>query len=297
MTRASDWSKPGPLCDVLIAAADVLTHTRGRTGCRVDIEGESLLISGDLHDNLPNFNRIIHAASLEESSHHLLLQELIHGPNLHHGCDMSWRMLARVATLITTYPDRVHPLLGNHENSQLMRVGVTKGGGNSVEQFEEGLVMSFGEDWEDVSDAINLLLAAMPLAVRTPNGVQCSHALPDHAWMSRFDADVLDRVLSRDDRCGPFGDGYQMTWGRRFTATQLADLGEYWGVEVFVIGHLNIETASVRIEDCAMAIASDSDSGGVVTVDLTVPVDRDTIFNGVQMIQTLPLRAGVSPWA
>ena len=296
MSSDRDWSRSGPLCSLLHEAAEVLLQTPGRHGCRVDLQGDSLLISGDLHDHLPNLHRIIHAAALHEGERHLLLQELIHGPNLHHGCDMSWRMLARVADLVLQYPGRVHPLLGNHENSQLMGVGVTKGGGNSVEQFEDGLVMTFGEQWEDVSLAVDALLAAMPLAVHTPNGIQCSHALPDQAWMSRFDVDVLDRSLTEDDRRGPFGSAYQMTWGRRFTGEQLSLLADTWDVEVFIIGHLNIDTAAVRIENCAMALASDSDGGGVVHVPLDQSIKRDEIFGRVELIQGIALPDGADTW-
>ena len=292
-----DWSNADALCPLLDQATVVLRETPGRTGCRVDVQGDSLLISGDLHDHLPNFHRIVHAASLHESGNHVLLQELIHGPNLHHGCDMSWRMLARVADLILKHPGQVHPLLGNHENSQLMGIGVTKGGGNSVEQFEDGLAMTFGEDWEQVSTSIDAFLAAMPLVVRTPNGIQCSHALPDHAWMNRFDAGIVNRDVSEEDRQGPFGSAYQMTWGRRFTTEQLALLSETWGVEVFIIGHLNIDTAAVRIEDRGMALASDDDAGGVVRVPLEATISRDAIFDQVEFIQSLTLPDGVDTWA
>ncbi len=287
-----DYWQADHVVSVLRDATDAMRLDPKRHGCRVDLpESGQLLVSGDLHDHLLNFQRIVSAAELDHPDHHLLLQELIHGPTLMHGCDMSWRMIVRVAELILAHPGRVHPILGNHENSQLTGVGVTKGGGNSVELFEDGVALSFGEDWERVGMAIDAFLRAMPLAVRTANGVQCSHTLPDSVLMGRFDPDVLDRDLDDADRRGPDGSAYLMTWGRRFTDEQLESLQDAWGVSCFIIGHLHLDGGVRRVASNAMALASDGDDGAVLALDLEAVPQVDALMTKATPIQLLPLPA------
>jgi len=291
MSTGFDWSDADAVVDVLCRASAQLRSTPGRSGCTVHLPASgNLLITGDLHDHLPNYQRIIAAANLGETDHHLLLQELIHGPALLHGCDMSWRMLVRVARQVLAHPGQVHPILGNHENSQLTGVGVTKGGGNSVELFEDGITMSFGESWEQVGIAVDGFLQAMPLAVRTASGVQCTHSLPDAVLMKRFDPSVLDRQLEEEDRRGPDGGAYLLTWGRRFTEEQVEVLRAAWDVECFVIGHVQIDGGMRRMGPHVLALASDQDAGAVLSLDLSEPPDVDSFVASVRPIQTLPAR-------
>ena len=289
MAGPADWTQADTLIDILDRATEALLTTPGRVGCRVDLPSDGcLMIAGDLHDHLPNYNRIVAAANLHDDSQHVLLQELIHGPSLVHGCDMSWRMLARVAELVLEHPGRVHPILGNHENSQLTRVGVTKGGGNSVELFEDGMALTFGEDWERVSGAVDRFLLAMPLAVRTPGGVQCSHSLPDAVLMKRFDPTILDRDLETEDRFGPDGSAYLLTWGRRFTEEQIKDLQDIWKVGCFVIGHIRLDGGVKKVNSVTIALASDGDDGGVLRLDLAATPTADELMGQVTPIQLLP---------
>jgi hypothetical protein len=284
-----DYTKASEVANLLSCAAASMRSTSSRVGCTVHLpDTGTLLIAGDLHDHLPNFMRIIGAADLSDPSKHLVLQELIHGPTLVHNCDMSWRMLTRVSKLLLEYPGRVHPLLGNHENSQLTGVGVTKGGGNSVEQFEDGLAMSFGEEWESVAASVDDFLQSMPLAVRTASGVQCTHSLPNAALTKRFDPSLLDREMSEDDRRGPTGSAYLLTWGRQFTDDQVDELRTAWGVRCFVIGHVQIEAGVRRMGEHVMALASDQESGAVLQVDLAQEPSVDAMFAAAQPIQLLP---------
>lgn len=289
MTDDIDYTKSVEVVELLKNAAECLHGTAGRVGCTVHLpDSGRLLIAGDLHDHLPNYMRIIGAADLSRGESHLLLQELIHGPTMVHDCDMSWRMLTRVAKLVLEYPGRVHPILGNHENSQLTRVGVTKGDGNSVEKFEDGLAMSFGEEWEHVASGVDDFLRSMPLAVRTASGIQCTHSLPNAVLMKRFDPTLLDRELTEDDRRGPSGSAYLLTWGRQLSDEQVSVLQEAWGVHCFVIGHVQIDAGVRRMGEHVLALASDQDSGAVLQVDLAADPCVDDLVGAVQPIQLLP---------
>jgi hypothetical protein len=278
--------------EVFQQASETLLDDSRRSGCCVNLPDHgTLLVSGDLHDHLPNYHRIVAASALSDPTHHLVLQELIHGPTLMHGCDMSWRMLARVAHLVRKHPGQVHPLLGNHENSQLTGVGVTKGSGNSVEMFEDGVALTFGEEWERVGGAIDRFLRSMPLAVRTASGIQCTHSLPDAVMMGRFDPAVLDRELTDADRRGVDGSAYMLTWGRRFTDEQIDQLCECWGVGSFIIGHLRVEHGVLRAADRVIALASDTDAGAVLAIDLASGVDPEALYAAATPVQSLPSAA------
>ncbi len=175
-------------------AAAVLLADPKREGSIVRLPREGhLIISGDLHDHLIHLDKIRALAKLEsDPNRHVLLQELIHGPNLTHGCDLSYRMLGKVAQEITSFPGQVHVILGNHELAQRTRSGVSKGGGNNVELFNDGLGMVFGTEWTRVADAIDRFIDALPLAVITETGLFCSHSLPAVNVMAHFDTGILD---------------------------------------------------------------------------------------------------------
>jgi hypothetical protein len=279
---------------VLLNAAEALHSDPSRTGSLVQLAGTGqACIAGDLHDNLPNLARLAASAALDNPTHHLVVQELIHGPDLHHGCDLSHRMLLRIAGLVLLHPGQVHPLLGNHELAQLLKRGVSKGGGNSVVQFQAGLDLAFGEDAEMVSQAIDTFVKAMPLAVRTAGGVCCAHSMPEALHMHRFDADVLQRSLSDADRAGPFGSAYLLTWGRRYDDDSLASLADAWDVTGFVLGHMHADMGVERRGERVVIINSDHERGVLLHLDLEQPFDGARFVQRATPLQMVPLPEGI----
>ncbi len=259
------------------------------------LQGEgTLTVAGDLHDNLPNLARLATAAALDDS-HHLLVQELIHGPVLHHGCDLSHRMLLRVAALVMAHPGRVHPLLGNHELAQYLKRGVSKGGGNSVEQFEDGLDLAFGDQGEAVSEAIDTFVTAMPLALRTPGGVMCAHSMPEAQHMARFDASVLHREPTQDDLAGPFGSAYLLTWGRGYTDESLDTLGATWDVNGFVLGHMHADMGVEARGTRSVIVNSDHERGVLLKLDLQAEFDAPSLVREAMPLQLVSLPEGWTP--
>jgi len=228
--------------ELLEQAAQCMHDDPNRRGCAVRLPAcGRLLATGDLHDNTEHLKRLIAYAKPDASEdHHIVLQELIHGDQLINGMDFSYRMLARVAELVIQYPKQVHPLLANHEMSQLTGSGVSKGAGNSVELFNDALDYVFGEDWELVAEAARGFFRAMPLSLLSEDGVCCAHSLPNERMMDRFDTNVLDRELVEDDYHGSFGSAYLMCWGRAYTEQQASTLAEQWNVKLFCLGHQHV---------------------------------------------------------
>lgn len=278
---------------LLHEAADALLVAPGRDGCTVRIaEGSTITVSGDLHDNLANLARIASAAELDSPSNHVVVQELIHGPILHHGCDLSHRMLLRVAALVLERPGQVHPLLGNHELAQLLRRGVSKGGGNSVEQFEAGLDLAFAADADVVSEALDAFITAMPLALRTFDGVCCAHSMPEPVHMKRFDTSVFDRSLTDTDRNGPFGSAYLLTWGRRYDDESLAVLAEAWGVGGFLLGHVHAEMGAEQRGERALILNSEHERGVLLKLRPGQRFDGRAFQASAVPLQMLPVPDG-----
>lgn len=251
------------------AAALLRAHPQ-RVGSSVMLPARGrLLVTGDLHDNPAHLQRIIELASLDESeSQHVLLQEMIHGEHLINNMDFSYRMLARVAHLIACYPQQVHPVLANHELSQMTGKGVSKGAGNSVELFNDALEYVFGDACETVAAAIGEFIRAMPLALRSESGLLCAHSLPTARQMKHFDMHVLDRELTDADYEAPSGSAYAMVWGRQYTPEQVRDLAAHWNVSLFCLGHKNVETGIEMVMEHVLVLNSDDASGRVLPVDL-----------------------------
>ena len=248
-----------------------------RRGCCVHLPplrspGGRLLATGDLHDNPIHLQKILALAQLDRSpDHHVTLHELIHGEKFVNGVDLSHRMLLRIAALIEQFPTQVHPLLANHELSQMTGVGVSKGAGNSVELFNDGLAFAFGDDWPRVAEAMNSFIRAMPLALVVDGELLCAHSLPAPRFIERFDPGVLDRELADADYEGPAGAAYAMVWGRGHSAADRARLAERFNVKLFILGHEHVETGIEVREPNAIILNSDHERACVLPIDLAQP--------------------------
>ncbi|MDG2423400.1 MAG: hypothetical protein P8M22_05420 [Phycisphaerales bacterium] len=284
-----DLQHPEETSRLFKAAAEVLRDDPRRQGSIIRLPANgSLTISGDLHDQIIHLDKIRGMADLGAGEdRHLILQELIHGPRLTHGCDLSYRMLAKAAEDILAYPGQVHVMLGNHELAQMTRSGVSKGGGNNVELFNDGLGMVFGTEWTMVAEAIDRFIDALPLAVVTETGLFCSHSLPALNVMNKFDASVLDRIPTSQDRLGPWGAAYLMVWGRMFTADHLDMLADMWDVSVFCVGHAWVEMGVESPFPTIVAINSDHERGVVVPWDLAEPPTAAKLVDSARYLQTI----------
>jgi len=135
------------MIDSFERAAEVMMASPLRRGSTVHLPARGrILATGDIHDFPGHLEAIVRLAELDESpDHHVMLHELIHGETLIGGMDISYRNLAIVAELASRYPLQVHPLLANHELAQCHRMSVSKGGGDQVAMFDDGLDYVFND--------------------------------------------------------------------------------------------------------------------------------------------------------
>ncbi|MCC6906420.1 MAG: metallophosphoesterase [Phycisphaerales bacterium] len=277
MQFQTDFTNAAAVIQLLGQAARTLRESPLRRGSTVHLPRRGRLVAtGDLHDNPYHLESILALARLDASiDHHVTLHELIHGENLINGMDFSHRMLLRAAELVVRYPLQVHPLLANHEMSQMTGRGVSKGAGDSVILFNDAIEFTFGDDAAAVIDAINGFLRAWPLALRTDSGILCSHSLPAEHVMKTFDPGVLDRELEAADFEPRTGSAYLLVWGRRHSSELLDRLAELLGVSAFCIGHEHAESGSQPLDHRGIILNSDHERAAVLVIDLAADPQPD----------------------
>ena len=267
------------VADLFDRAAEANRSTPGRAGCAIDLPAQGrVVLTGDLHDHLDNYQRILKIARLHYSDqYHVVFHEVVHGERLVNGNDLSYRMLARIAELKIDRPEQVHHILSNHEIAQLTGDGILKDGVSVVEAFHRGLLFVFGEQWDQVDGAIGRYVRSMPLAVRCANGVLCAHSLPAPRYREEFDRSILARELTDADLAAG-GSAHAMVWGRGLAQTVADDLAEAWKVKVFVLGHQHVE---MGVEPCGQTMVilnSDHHQGVALPVDLSRTYSRDELL-------------------
>jgi len=256
--------------EVLLSAAECMRTAEGRRGATQWIPSRgTLLATGDLHDNVAHLQAILQLARLDASpDRHVILHELIHGESLTGGMDTSYRMLVRVAELVLAYPTQVHPLLANHELAQACKLRISKGAGEQVQLFLDGLDWVFGDEAQAVSDAVDRFILAMPLAVRSTNGLFCAHSTPAPFEVESADVGALDLELDPSRYADHDGVAWQFTWGRGQTAESSRRVAQRLGVRLMVCGHAFVEQGAEAASPELLLLNSDHTRGVAVEIPL-----------------------------
>jgi hypothetical protein len=274
------------VCGLFEKAAEAMLSARYRNGSIVRLPAHGrLIVTGDLHDNPFHLRKLLRLTRLGASpNHHLILQEMIHGERLLNGMDFSHRMLIKIAQLVCDHPNQVHSLLANHELSQMMGVGVSRGAGNSVELFNAALQFVFGDDSESVAESINRFFLAMPIALISEGGVFCAHSLPAQRMMKHFDGSVFDRSLVHEDYLKPYGAAHLLVWGRDYSREQVGKLAEALNVKLFCLGHEHAEMGLEMRMDKVLILNTDHERATALPLDLAaIPDAEEALLGGIPL--------------
>ncbi|HIB51381.1 MAG TPA: hypothetical protein EYO40_08970 [Phycisphaerales bacterium] len=273
-----------------MSAAKLLHANTSRKGCTHHIPSSGTVwVSGDLHDNPFNLSKIIKVADLVTSSNHLVLQEIIHPSGETGRPDLSFRMLVRVASLVISFPEQVHPILANHELSQATNRAITKGGSELVGKFLSGVEHVFGKNTSKVIEAINTFIFAMPLAVQSESGLMCCHSLPDDDDMELFDTNILHRELTEKDTMNRSGSACMLVWGRRQSDKQINALAQTWGVKLFCLGHAWVPEGIEMASEKVLLLNSDHANGVVMPVDLSAIKNAGTTMQSAIKLSSIAM--------
>ncbi len=273
-----DLRDPDVVIATLRGAAAASLSDPSRRGAVTQLPAAGrLVITGDLHDNSLNLQRALRLADLEAGDdRHIILHEVIHGPDLVNGYDLSIRTLIRIAALKVARPMQVHLLQSNHELAQRNDEGILKDGASVVKQFEEGVGFLYHARADDVMAAVSAYVEALLLGVRCDNGLFIAHSLPGPRKLDAFDPTVIDRVPSDAD-LSDGGSAHLMVWGRHHTQELAETLAAAWGVELFVLGHQPVDMGYDTIGSRILIINSDDGHGVALTVDLAKQYDLDSL--------------------
>jgi len=232
---------PIRLARTIQQAAMAFRTTPGRHGRLVLlVEAEEVFVTGDLHGNLQNFRRVLEKAALSKHpAHHLVLQELIHGPTRYaNGTDCSHQLLDLLAALKCQFPSSVHFLLGNHELAQWKSQSIAKANEEQNELFRAGVDTAYGHHAAAIYGAYLQLFSALPLAVRTQNRVFLSHSLPSAGRLAQFDPAILKQEAPEDECFRPGGKIHSLVWGRDVRPGTSAEFLQRVDADFLISGHV-----------------------------------------------------------
>ncbi|AQT67968.1 Calcineurin-like phosphoesterase [Anaerohalosphaera lusitana] len=225
-------------------------------------EAAEVVVTGDLHGHRRNFERITQYADLETNhNRHIIFQEILHGgPEDECGGCLSFRVFADIIEYQLRYPDRVHLIMGNHDTAIINDRDVLKNGKEMNRALTGAMQRCFGDQYEEVSTALDEYLFSQPLAVKSPNGVWISHSLPKDRFVDDFDPSIFERPLTSEDLHRP-NSVYLLTWGRRHSESTLQTLAEMLGVDIFILGHQAQDSGWCKAGKNLIILASDHDRG------------------------------------
>lgn len=235
---------PRKLLNTLQRAASACRSTPAREGAVVTLEDcADVIVVGDLHGHVVNFRRLLQVADLaRQPQRHLILQELIHGPFRYPvGGDTSHQLLDLFSALKCQYPNRVHALLGNHELAQWTGQFIMKGTDDVLALFDQGVEQAYAPHHEEIGKAYDELMAVLPLACRTKNGVFMSHSLPAHLDQKPFDYRALLQDRLPRAEYGASGNAHALVWGRDTSEKNVQAFLAVVGADLLITGHIPCE--------------------------------------------------------
>lgn len=254
-----------------------------RAGCLIELprDGE-LMVTGDVHGHLENFERIVEIAALDaHPDRHLILQEFVHSLALTPGGrDLSCVVLERQAELKLQYPDRVHVLLGNHELSEFQGRKVYKDGRMLNSLFRRGVVSQYGDDAPAVIQAYRRYFRNLPLAALTRTKILLCHSTPERRYVHRYDAgffrrppnlyDVVQKTLVEE-----------LVWGRDFDADVADAFADRVGCELMIVGHTPCDDGYLVPSHRHVVIDCKDERAAYLLLKLNQPYSQKGVVNKI----------------
>jgi hypothetical protein len=279
---------PTRLIRTLHQAVQAFRRTPGRQGRFVQLpEAESVLVVGDLHGNVENFKRVLEIAQLgKQPRRHLVLQELIHGPQRYpnDGGDQSHRLLDLMAALKCQYLDRVHVLLGNHELSQWTARAILKADEDLNQLFRLGVTTAYGSQAEAVYAAYEQVFEMMAVAVRTPNRVFLSHSLPAAKRLDGWDLAQLRREMHWEEDFKLGGCIHAVVWGRDTSEETAEKYLQKVECDLLITGHIPCDEG-FQIPNPKQLILDAKDAKGCACLfPADRPVTQQELLQGIHKL-------------
>jgi hypothetical protein len=196
----------------------------------------NVLVTGDLHGHVANFQRILKIADLpHHPRRHLILQEVLHSM-YDDTPDRSYQLLEDVAVLKSVYPSQVHVLLANHDLSELLDLDIMKKGRSVLHQFDAALEEAYQFNKDVVRNAYLGFLRTLPWVAATATGLFICHSIPDGRHLDLFSRDLFTRAPGPDDLARNSA-AFRLVWGRDVSGPTAADFARRVGADLILTGH------------------------------------------------------------
>jgi hypothetical protein len=242
-----------------------------RKGATIRLPGYGqVVMTGDLHGNMKNFEKLQHYAMLDRvSARHVILHELVHAELNTRELDHSHELSLYAAQYKCDFPEQVHFLQSNHELAQLTGYPIAKNGRAVIDEFNRSVAIAYGEHRADeVLAALNEFIASFPLSVVTENRIWMSHSLPNAYDMQDFDPGIFERQPTIKDLTDNKSI-FSLVWGRRHTPEQIEALAKLLDVDIFITGHQPQEMGFNVLFDRLIILASEHSHGSFLPFDLS----------------------------
>ena len=254
-----------------------------RHGQLIDLPNSGeVMITGDLHGHLANFQRIVRLADLpRHPQRHLILQELLHAMYADTP-DNSYRLLEEAAILKSVYPSQVHILLANHDLSELLRLDIVKKGRSVLRAFDAAIEEAYAFNKDVVRRAYLGFLRTLPWAAATPDGLFMAHSLPDERYLGLFSRELFTHADPTLPELGKTSPAFRLTWGRDLSSSTAADFLRRVGADLLVIGHHPCRNGHARPNPQTLILDSKDARGAYLILPLGHPLSLDDIADRVR---------------
>lgn len=284
MSTADPSSRPPDyVMETMARAAQANLDDLYRQGQLVELPRTGdVLITGDLHGNLANFQRIVKLADLpNHPQRHVILQELLHAM-YEDVPDHSYRLLEEAALLKSFYPSQVHILLANHDLSEILRLDILKQGRSVLRAFDAALEEAYAFNKDVVRKAYVGFLRTLPWAAATPTGLFLSHSLPDARYLELFSREMLTAADPEHPDLGKSGPAFRLTWGRDLSSRTAADFADRVGADALIVGHHPCRNGHAQPNPQTLIIDSKDARGAVLLLPLDKPLPLDHIVQRIR---------------
>ena len=274
---------PQTIIDLLNKGIEILNADKFRRGNVVHLPADgNLIITGDIHGHLRNFERIVAFADLPNNpDRHIILQEIIHGgPEDSQGGCLSYKLLFEAIRYKLKFPDQVHMIMGNHDTAFINNSEVMKDGKEMNRAMRQAIEREFKQASDDVELAIRQFLFSQPLAIRCNNRIWISHSLPSDRAIDKFDPKILERQLKINDVVRP-GSAYLLTWGRKHSQAILDKLAGIFDIDFFILGHQPQEKGWNQAGNNLIIIASNHNHGCLLSIDLAKSYNIEQLIDSI----------------
>jgi hypothetical protein len=279
---------PDRMLTHLRQAIALVRATPGRQGRVLELRDcTELLVAGDLHGHVGNFQVMLKAADLgNHPTRHFVLQELIHGKFRYpKGGDKSHQLLDLFAALKGQFPRQVHFIPGNHEMAQWTNRPVLKADENLNVLFQSGVMEAYGGQYGPQIYATYLeLFQALPVVIRTPNRVLVSHSQPTAQVMSLFDPTLLEKDVHAPADLQPGGVVHSMLWGRDTSAPTTSEFLRKMNADLLVSGHIASDAGFLVPNDRQIILDCAECPAGYLLFPTTQPLTQRELLNHLRMI-------------